>query len=90
MELSEIDTFVTVAEEKSFSRAGKKLLRTQPAVSLTLKRLESELGEKLIDRSSKEPVLTDAGRLVPVIDDWLSSLPTPFDFDAWAETIAFR
>ena len=64
MELSQIDTFRTVAEEKSFSRAGKKLLRTQPAVSLALKRLESDLGEKLMDRSSKEPVLTDAGRLV--------------------------
>ena len=64
MELSQIDTFLTVAVEGSFSRAGKKLLRTQPAVSLALKRLENELGEKLIDRSSKELVLTDAGRLV--------------------------
>jgi DNA-binding transcriptional LysR family regulator len=64
MELSQIDTFLAVASEGSFSRAGKKLLRTQPAVSLALKRLESELGEKLIDRSSKELVLTDAGRVV--------------------------
>ncbi len=64
MELSQIDTFLTVAAEGSFSRAGKKLLRTQPAVSLALKRLESDLGEKLIDRSSKELVLTDAGRVV--------------------------
>ncbi len=64
MELSQIDTFLTVAMEGSFSRAGKKLLRTQPAVSLALKRLETELGEKLIDRSSKDLVLTDAGRVV--------------------------
>jgi len=64
MELSQIDTFLAIAAEGSFSRAGKKLLRTQPAVSLALKRLEGELGEKLIDRSSKELVLTDAGRLV--------------------------
>ena len=64
MELYQLDTFLTVAAEGSFSRAGKKLLRTQPAVSLTLKRLENELGEKLIDRSSKELLLTDAGRLV--------------------------
>ena len=64
MELSQLDTFLMVATEGSFSRAGKKLLRTQPAVSLALKRLESELGEKLVDRSSKELVLTDAGRLV--------------------------
>lgn len=64
MELSQIDTFLTVALEGSFSRAGKKLLRTQPAVSLALKRLETELGEKLMDRSSKDLVLTDAGRVV--------------------------
>jgi DNA-binding transcriptional LysR family regulator len=64
MELSQIDTFLTVAVEGSFSRASKRLLRTQPAVSLALKRLESELGERLIDRSSKELVLTDAGQVV--------------------------
>jgi len=64
MELSQIDTFLAVSTEGSFSRAGKKLLRTQPAVSLALKRLETELGEKLIDRSSKDLVLTDAGHVV--------------------------
>jgi DNA-binding transcriptional LysR family regulator len=64
MELWQLDTFLTVAAEGSFSRASKKLLRTQPAVSLALKRLETELGERLIDRSSKDLVLTDAGRVV--------------------------
>ncbi len=64
MELSQIDTFLAIAAEGSFSRASKKLLRTQPAVSLTLKKLEQELGERLIDRSSKEMVLTDAGQVV--------------------------
>ena len=53
-----------MATEKSFSRAAEKLLRTQPAVSLALQRLEQELGEKLIDRSGKELLLTDAGRTV--------------------------
>jgi len=56
--------FLTVATEKSFSRAAERLLRTQPAVSLALQRLEQELGEKLIDRSGKELILTDAGRTV--------------------------
>jgi DNA-binding transcriptional LysR family regulator len=64
MDVSLLETFVAVVEEGSFSGAGRKLLRTQPAVSLALKRLERELGEKLIDRSSKNLVLTDAGRLV--------------------------
>ncbi|HJZ97705.1 MAG TPA: LysR family transcriptional regulator [Candidatus Solibacter sp.] len=64
MELYPLQVFLTVANEKSFSRAAEKLLRTQPAVSLALQRLELELGEKLIDRSGKELILTDAGRTV--------------------------
>lgn len=64
MELYPLQVFLTIAAEKSFSRAAEKLLRTQPAVSLALQRLEAELGEKLIDRSAKEMILTDAGRAV--------------------------
>src|SRR5579862_769425 len=64
MELYSLQVFLTVATEKSFSRAADRLLRTQPAVSLSLQRLEAELGEKLIDRSAKDLVLTDAGRTV--------------------------
>ena len=66
MELYPLQVFLTVATEKSFSRAAEKLLRTQPAVSLAVQRLEAGLGEKLIDRSAKELVLTDAG--VTVLD----------------------
>src|SRR6266536_1426050 len=64
MELYPLHVFLTVATERSFSRAAEKLLRTQPAVSLALQRLENELGEKMIDRSGKDMVLTDAGRVV--------------------------
>jgi DNA-binding transcriptional LysR family regulator len=64
MELYTLQVFLTVATEKSFSRAAEKLLRTQPAISLALQRLEQELGEKLVDRSGKELILTDAGRTV--------------------------
>ncbi len=64
MELHPLRAFLTVATEKSFSRAAEKLLRTQPAVSLAIQRLESEFGEKLIDRSGKDLLLTDAGALV--------------------------
>jgi DNA-binding transcriptional LysR family regulator len=64
MELHSLQVFLTVATEKSFSRAADKLLRTQPAISLSLQRLEQELGEKLIDRSGKDLILTDAGRTV--------------------------
>ena len=64
MELQPLRVFLTVAAEKSFSRAGEKLLRTQPAISLAIQRLETELEEKLIDRSAKDLILTDAGKIV--------------------------
>src|SRR5512145_3132563 len=64
MELYPLKVFLTVATERSFSRAGEKLLRTQPAVSLAVQRLENELGEKLLDRTGRELVLTDAGKIV--------------------------
>src|ERR1051326_2413183 len=64
MELSKLRVFMTAATERSFSRAADKLGRTHPAVSLALQRLETELGEKLFDRSARDVVLTDAGRTV--------------------------
>ena len=64
MELYPLKVFLTVANEKSFSRAAEKLLRTQPAVSLAIQKLESDLQEKLMDRSGKDLILTDAGRIV--------------------------
>jgi DNA-binding transcriptional LysR family regulator len=64
MELYPLRVFHTVAMEKSFSRAAEKLGRSQPAVSLAVQRLESELGERLLDRSGREILLTDAGRIV--------------------------
>lgn len=64
VELYLLETFLQVATERSFSRAAEKLSRTQPAVSLAVQRLENELGEKLLDRSGRELLLTDAGRLV--------------------------
>jgi len=62
--LHALKVFLSVATEKCFSRAAEKMLRTQPAVSLAVQRLEAELGERLIDRSGKELLLTDAGKIV--------------------------
>jgi DNA-binding transcriptional LysR family regulator len=64
MELSQLAIFLAVAEERSFSRAAQKLLRTQPAISLAVQRLEAELGETLVDRSLKDGTLTEAGKVV--------------------------
>ncbi len=64
MELAELRVFLTVAAERSFSRAAAKLHRTQPAVSQAIRRLEDEVGERLFDRSSKDGTLTEAGRVL--------------------------
>jgi DNA-binding transcriptional LysR family regulator len=61
MELFQLETFLAVAEEKSFSRAATRMHRTQSAVSQTISKLEDELGERLFDRSSRDGSLTDAG-----------------------------
>ncbi len=64
MLLHSLKVFLSVANERSFSRAAEKMLRTQPAISLAVQRLEAEIEEKLIDRSAKELLLTDAGKIV--------------------------
>ena len=64
MTFEDLRVFVTVAGERSFSKAAKKLRRTQPAVSQAIRRLEKTAGERLIDRSSRDGTLTDAGDLL--------------------------
>ncbi len=64
MDLYALQVFRAVATDRSFSRAAARLGRTQPAVSLTIQKLEADVGGKLIDRSSKDLRLTDAGTLV--------------------------
>src|SRR3569623_1633907 len=64
MDLNQLEVFVTVARERSFSRAAEALHRTQPAVSQAIQRLEETLSEKLFDRSSKDGTLTPAGEVL--------------------------
>ena len=64
MDINQLEVFLSVAQEKSFSRAAEALHRTQPAVSQAVRRLEVELGEPLFDRSSKDGTLTAAGRVL--------------------------
>ncbi len=64
MDLDRLKGFVETAREKSFTRAAGKLFLTQPAVSLQVKALEDELGEKLFERRGKQILLTEAGRLL--------------------------
>lgn len=64
MELTQLEFFVTVVEQGSFSKAAERVYRTQPAVSIAIRRLEEEIGAPLLERSQKMPTLTEAGELV--------------------------
>ena len=64
MELNQLETFLAVAEERSFSRAAVRLHRTQPAVSQVIRKLEASVGEQLFDRAARDGSLTAAGVLL--------------------------
>jgi DNA-binding transcriptional LysR family regulator len=66
MELAQLEAFMAVIREGSFSAAAKALYRTQPAISQTIKKLEDEVGRPLFDRASRRGLLTDAGRVLAV------------------------
>ncbi len=64
MDISQLETFLAVAEERSFSRAALRLHRTQPAISQVIRKLESSIGETLFDRAARDGSLTAAGQLL--------------------------
>jgi DNA-binding transcriptional LysR family regulator len=63
MDTSSLNTFVAIANKKSFSLAAEALHLTQPAVSKRILALETELGVRLFDRIGRQVQLTEAGRL---------------------------
>lgn len=64
MDIAQLEVFLAVAEEKSFSRAAQRMYRTQAAVSQSIRKLEDDVGEVLFDRSFKDGRLTDAGQVL--------------------------
>lgn len=61
LDLDLVRAYVIVAEMRSFSRAGERLLRNQSTISLQIKRLEEALGRRLLDRNPKQVRLTAEG-----------------------------
>jgi len=59
--LRQLKVFVAVASHGSFSQAGQMIGLSQSAVSHSIKELESEMGIRLLDRTTREVVLTEAG-----------------------------
>ena len=64
MDLGSLQVFLTVARERSFSRAAEKLYRTQPAISISVRKLEQWVGQPLFVRGTGAGTLTEAGALL--------------------------
>ena len=64
MDLERLNAFRAVAMERSFTRAAKKVYKTQPAVSQAVRSLEEEVGERLFHRLGRTVELTEAGRVL--------------------------
>src|SRR5215470_12371695 len=75
MNIDEIQTFLAIVELGGFTRAGRQLHRSQPAISRRLGMLEHELGAPLFERLRGRARLTEAGRsFLPHAEAALASL----------------
>jgi DNA-binding transcriptional LysR family regulator len=85
LDLDLLRSFVAVAETGAFTAAGARVLRSQSAVSLQIKRLEDLTGRRLIDRSPRhvaltaegETLLTRAREILRMNDEAVASLDAP-------------
>ncbi|MFI9046763.1 LysR family transcriptional regulator [Streptomyces sp. NPDC053427] len=85
IELRHLRGFLAVAEERSFTHAADRLRTGQPALTRAVRALETALGARLLDRTTRRVELTDAGRrlyaeltpLLPRLADALRSSTGP-------------
>jgi len=71
MEFDQLQALVALAQERNFSRAAHRLYITQPAVSLKIKALETELGVVLFERTPRDVRITEAGALLLERAQWI-------------------
>jgi len=85
LDLDLVRTFVTIAATKNFTRAAETMRRQQSTISLQMQRLESALGQKLIERTPRSVSLTSEGetllgyarRLLDLNDEVVSRVNEP-------------
>jgi DNA-binding transcriptional LysR family regulator len=64
MDLLQLEHFLAVVEERTFTRAAERVGRTQPAISQSVKKLEDEVGAPLFARDLHDVSLTEAGKVL--------------------------
>ena len=78
--LRQLRVFQSVARTRNFSRTGEAIGLTQPAVSRAIGELEHAMGLRLLDRTTREVALTEAGRsLAARLDRVLDDLDATLD-----------
>jgi DNA-binding transcriptional LysR family regulator len=63
MDFDQLETFLEVARNLSFSRAAERRFRTQPAISAQIRAMEEEVGARLLDRTGGKVSITAAGKI---------------------------
>lgn len=75
MDLKYLNTFITIVEEGSFTKAAEKLNYTQSTITFQIGQLEQELSSQLFEKIGRHMVLTKAGtQLIPYVNDVLTSI----------------
>ena len=64
MEFDQLRLFVDLVREQSFTKVAERNFITQPAVSLSIQKLEDELGTRLLERTTRKVLVTDEGRIL--------------------------
>ena len=62
--LLQLEALVHLVEERSFSRAAKRMFLTQPSLTKHIRNLEDALGAKVVNRASRDFTLTPEGRVI--------------------------
>jgi DNA-binding transcriptional LysR family regulator len=96
MDLLQLEHFLAVAEERSFTRAAERAHRTQPAISQSVKKLEEAVGVPLFARDMPDLALTEAGhalveyarRMLKLRDDAMRQVGRLHDLNTGHLTIA--
>jgi DNA-binding transcriptional LysR family regulator len=64
LSIDQLRSFIAIAETGNYSKAAERVFRSQPALSMQIKRLEEQIGAQLLDRNHKETTVTEAGEVL--------------------------